>query len=65
MRLDSPANGVDVLQLPPPATKHSLIHHTTAQNHEDIPIAHEFPDVFPDDLSGMPLNQDVEFTIEL
>jgi hypothetical protein len=46
VRLDSLANGVVVLQLPPPATKHSSIHHTTAQNLEDIPIAREFPDVF-------------------
>jgi hypothetical protein len=28
-------------------------------------MAHEFPDVFPEDLSDMPLDQDVEFTIEL
>jgi hypothetical protein len=63
--LDSPANGVVVLQLPPPATKHSSIHHTTTQNLEDIPIAREFLDVFSDDLLGMPPDQDVEFTIEL
>jgi hypothetical protein len=30
MHLDSPTNGVVVLQLPPTATKHSLVHHTTA-----------------------------------
>jgi hypothetical protein len=28
-------------------------------------VASEFPDVFPKDLSGMPLDRDVEFTIEL
>jgi hypothetical protein len=28
-------------------------------------VAYEFPDVFPEDLSGMPLDRDVEFTIEL
>jgi hypothetical protein len=32
---------------------------------EDIPVACEFPDVFPEDLSGMPPDRDVEFTIEL
>jgi hypothetical protein len=63
--LDSPANGVVVLQLPPPATEHSSIHHTTTQNLKDIPIAREFPDVFPDDLLGMPPDQNIEFTIEL
>jgi hypothetical protein len=44
--LDSPANGVVVLQLPPPATKHSSVHLTTAQNMKDIPMAHEFLDCF-------------------
>jgi hypothetical protein len=34
-------------------------------NLEDIPVTHEFLDVFPDDLSGMLLDRDVEFTIEL
>jgi hypothetical protein len=65
MCLDSPANGVVVLQLPPPVTKHSSVHHTTAQNLKDIPVAREFPDIFPDDLPHMPSDQDVEFTIEL
>jgi hypothetical protein len=63
--LDSPANGVVVLQLPPSATKHSSIHHTAAQKLEDIPVAREYPDIFLDDLPGMPPDQDVEFTIEL
>jgi hypothetical protein len=41
------------------------VHHTAAQNIEDIPVACAFPDVFPEDLSGMPPGQDVEFIIEL
>jgi hypothetical protein len=65
VHLDSPANGMVVLQLPPPITKHSSVHHTTAHNLEDIPVAHEFLDVFPDDLPGMPPDRDVEFTMEL
>jgi hypothetical protein len=39
--------------------------HTAAQSLEDIPIACEFPDVFPEELPGMPPDQAVEFTIEL
>ena len=31
----------------------------------DIPVVCEYPDVFPDDLSGMPPDRDVEFAIEL
>jgi hypothetical protein len=42
-----------------------VLHHTTAQNLEDIPVACEFPDVFPEDLPRMPPDQDVEFVIEL
>jgi hypothetical protein len=65
VRLDSPVDGVVVLQLPPSATKHSSVHHTAAQNLEDIYVTYEFPDVFPEDLPGMPPDQDVEFIIEL
>jgi hypothetical protein len=32
---------------------------------EDIPVAWEFPDIFSEDLSSMPPNWDIEFTIEL
>ena len=32
---------------------------------EDIPIIKEFPDVFPDDISGLPPDREVEFTIDL
>jgi hypothetical protein len=41
------------------------VHHTTAQNLEDILVACEFPNVFPEDLPGMHSDQDVEFIIEL
>ena len=32
---------------------------------EDIPIVKEFPDVFPNDISGLPLYRAIEFVIEL
>jgi hypothetical protein len=41
------------------------VHHTTALNQEDISVAYEFPYVFPEDLSLMPPDWDVEFVIEL
>ena len=31
----------------------------------DIPVVCEYPDVFPDDLPGMPPDRNVEFVIEL
>jgi hypothetical protein len=32
---------------------------------QDIPVVCEFPDVFPEDLPGLPPTRDVEFVIEL
>ncbi|GJV51876.1 putative reverse transcriptase domain-containing protein [Tanacetum coccineum] len=32
---------------------------------EDVPIIQDFPDVFPEDLSGLPLTRQVEFQIDL
>jgi hypothetical protein len=65
MQLDSPGHGVVVLQLSSPSSTTPSLHHTTAQKLEDIHVACDFPDVFPEDLPGMPPDQDVEFTIEL
>ncbi|GJR99587.1 putative reverse transcriptase domain-containing protein [Tanacetum coccineum] len=37
-----------------------------AEKHlKDVPVIHDFPEVFPDDLPGLPLTQQVEFKIEL
>ena len=32
---------------------------------EDIPVVSEYPDVFPEELPGMPPDREVEFVIEL
>ena len=32
---------------------------------EEIPVVREFPDVFPDDIAGLPPDREVEFTIDL
>ncbi|RVW49285.1 Transposon Ty3-I Gag-Pol polyprotein [Vitis vinifera] len=32
---------------------------------EDIPIVRDYPDVFPEDLPGLPLEREVEFTIDV
>ncbi|KAL8134392.1 hypothetical protein AgCh_009426 [Apium graveolens] len=32
---------------------------------EDIPIVRDFPDVFPDELPGLPPDREIEFTIDL
>jgi hypothetical protein len=41
------------------------LYHATAQKLEDIHVACEFPDLFSEDLTDMPPDRDVEFTIEL
>jgi hypothetical protein len=65
VHLDSPEHGSVTLQLASTPMPAASAHHTIAQNIEDIPAAYEFPDVFPEDLPGMPLDHDIEFTIEL
>jgi hypothetical protein len=32
---------------------------------EDIRVVQEYPDIFPEELTGMPLDRDIEFLIEL
>jgi hypothetical protein len=63
--LESSLYGTQVLQLSVIPVVTPSVHHTTAQDLEDIPVACEFPDAFPEDLPGMPLDRDVEFVIEL
>jgi hypothetical protein len=65
VQLDSPIYGTHALQLSSILVASPSIHHTTTQNLEDIPVACEFPDVFLEDLLGMPSKWDVEFIIEL
>jgi hypothetical protein len=65
VHLESPMDGVATLQLPLPTVAPPLVHHTTTQNLEDIPVVCEFPDVFPEDLPRMPPDRDMNFTIEL
>ena len=37
----------------------------TNEKLEDIPIVREFPDVFPEELPGLPPDWEIEFSIEL
>jgi hypothetical protein len=36
-----------------------------AKTVEEVPIVNEYPDVFPEELPGMPPNRNVEFVIDL
>jgi hypothetical protein len=53
VRLDSPIHGITILQLVAHLVMASSLHHLAAPSPEDIPVACEYPDVFPDDLPGM------------
>jgi hypothetical protein len=64
VHLESLTHGSIVLMLPSPTSIALALHHTASQNLEDIPVACEFPDVFAEDLPGMPPDRDVEFIIE-
>jgi hypothetical protein len=43
----------------------SMLNQTKAIALEDIRVVQEYPDVFPEELSGMPPDRDIEFVIEL
>jgi hypothetical protein len=43
----------------------SLLNKVQGTSLNEIRIAQEYPDVFPEDLPGMPLDRNIEFTIEL
>jgi hypothetical protein len=36
-----------------------------AKSIEDVPVVREYPDVFPEELPGMPPDRDIEFVIDL
>jgi hypothetical protein len=54
-----------LVQLPRQFDLYSEVHVVQAKVLTDIPVVSEFPDVFPDDLLGLPPDRDVEFKIEL
>jgi hypothetical protein len=60
---DSSSQLLIQLQTPKRAVKRVCA--TSIKEIKDIPVVREFPDVFPDDLPGLPLDRDVEFVIEL
>jgi hypothetical protein len=65
IEIDSPYEGATTLYLPQQEYFHSSVYATTDIKLEDISIVCEYPDVFLDDLPGMPPDRDIEFVIEL
>jgi hypothetical protein len=57
--------GKVILHLPAVSRIKASLHHMDELKLEDIHVAREFPDVFLDDLPGMPPERAIEFKIEL
>jgi hypothetical protein len=43
----------------------SLLNQVHGNSLEEIRVVQEYPDVFPEELPGMPLDRDIEFIIDL
>jgi hypothetical protein len=65
IEINSPHQGVITLYLPQQEYLHSCTYAITDIKVKDILVVCEYPDVFPDDLPGMPPDRDIEFIIEL
>jgi hypothetical protein len=65
VHLDSSIYGKVSLQLSPIVCLHASVYATVAKSLDEIHMVHEYPDIFPDDLSGMPLDRAIEFKIKL
>jgi hypothetical protein len=48
-----------------PAKPYGRVYEAIISEIQDIPVVCEFPDVFPEDLPGLPPERDIEFVIEL
>jgi hypothetical protein len=65
IEIHSPTCGEIVLYLPNQGCTRSYAFALIESHVERIPVVCEYPDVFPDELPGMPPDRDVEFAIEL
>jgi hypothetical protein len=63
--INSPTIGHTTLYLPFKDAADPCAYVTLTSHLDEIPVVCEYPDVFPDELPGMPPDRDVEFVIEL
>jgi hypothetical protein len=54
VHLNSPICGKASLQLPPVACLQTSVYAIVTKSLDEIQVVHEYSDVFPDDLPGMP-----------
>jgi hypothetical protein len=65
IEINSPTVGHTTLYLPFKDDTDSCAYVTIISPLDEIPVVCEYPDVFPDELPGMPPDRDVKFVIEL
>jgi hypothetical protein len=65
IEIHSPTCGEITLYLPSQGCTRSCAFALIESHIERIPVSCEYPDVFPDELPGMPPDRDIEFAIEL
>jgi hypothetical protein len=65
VEIHSPTSGHTTLYLPKAESKSPCSYAAVVIQLENISVVCEYPDVFPDDLPGMPPDRDIEFVIEL
>jgi hypothetical protein len=65
VHLNSPVYGKVTLHLPAISRIKTSLHHVVERRLDDIHMVHEFPDILPDDLPGMPPERAIGFKIEL
>jgi hypothetical protein len=65
VHLNSPMYGKVTLHLPAISRIKTSLHHVVERRLEDIHVVQELPNVFPDDLPGMPPERAIMFKIEL
>ena len=59
------SNSQLLIQLPTLRRSVENVCATSVKEIRDIPVVYEFPNVFPEDLPGLPHDRDVQFNIEL
>jgi hypothetical protein len=65
VHLDSPIYAKVSLQLPLVARLQASVYAAIAKSLDEIHVVHEYRDVFPNDLPGMPPDRAIKFKIEL
>ena len=65
VEINSPTHGHSVLYLPHSEYVNTCAYTMKDIRIEDIPVVHEYVEVFPDDLSSMPPDRNIKFVIEL